>query len=61
MHLGPEDVIVAIEVSLVDNLVTDNIEILIDKIEQKVIEVIPYVNPSKIYVELKDDKSLTRL
>jgi len=61
MHLGPEDVIVAIEVSLVDNLVTDNIEILIDKIEQKVIEVIPYVNPSKIYVELQDDKSLTRL
>ncbi|MGB9169380.1 MAG: cation diffusion facilitator family transporter [Nitrososphaeraceae archaeon] len=61
MHLGPEDVIVAIEVSLVDNLVTDNIEILIDKIEQKVIEVIPYINPSKIYVELQDDKSLTRL
>lgn len=61
MHLGPEDVIVAIEVSLVDNLVTDNIEILIDKIEQKVIEVIPYVNPSKIYVELQDDKSLNKL
>jgi len=61
MHLGPEDVIVAIEVSIVDNLLTDNIEILIDKIEQKVIEVIPYVNPSKIYVELQDDKSLTRL
>lgn len=61
MHLGPEDVIVAIEVSLVDNLVTDNIEILIDKIEQKVIEVIPYINPSKIYVELQDDKSLNKL
>ena len=61
MHLGPEDVIVAIEVSIVDNLLTDNIEILIDKIEQKVIEVIPYVNPSKIYVELQDDRSLTRL
>lgn len=61
MHLGPEDVIVAIEVSLVDNLVTDNIEILIDKIEQKVIQVIPYVNPSKIYVELQDDKSLNKL
>jgi divalent metal cation (Fe/Co/Zn/Cd) transporter len=58
MHLGPEDVIVAIEVSMVDNLITDNIEILIGKIEQKVVEVIPYVNRSKIYVELKDDKIL---
>lgn len=56
MYLGPEDVIVAIEVSMADNLVTDNIEILISKIEQQVVEILPYVNRSKIYVELKDDK-----
>ena len=61
MHLAPEDVIVAIEVSLVDNLITDNIEILIDKIEGKVKEVIPYVNPTKIYVELQDDKYLRKV
>jgi len=55
MHLAPEDVLIAIEVSLVDNLDTDSIETIIDKIEGKVKEVIPYAIPSKIYVELERD------
>ena len=50
-HLAPEDVIIAIEVSLVDDLNTDTIETIIDNIESKVKEVIPYATSSKIYVE----------
>ena len=56
MHLSPEDVLVAIEVHIVDGITTDNIELIIDKIEYKVKEVIPYVNLSKIYVELQTKK-----
>jgi cation diffusion facilitator family transporter len=57
MHLAPEDVLIAIEVSLVDNLDTDKIESVIDNIENKVREIIPYVNLSKIYVEPERDNS----
>lgn len=57
MHLAPEDVLIAIEVSLVDNLDTDKIEIVIDNIENKIREIIPYVNLSKIYVEPEQDNS----
>ncbi|MRN41537.1 MAG: hypothetical protein FIO02_10905 [Nitrosopumilales archaeon] len=39
-----------------DGLYTDKIELLIDKIKQKVTEAIPYVNPVKIYVELERDR-----
>ncbi len=53
MHLAPEDVIIAIEVSLVDDLNTDVIESIIDNIESKVKQVIPYATSSKIYVELE--------
>jgi divalent metal cation (Fe/Co/Zn/Cd) transporter len=53
MHLAPEDVLVAIEVSLVDKLDTDPIESLIDNIENKIKQVIPYAVSSKIYVELE--------
>ena len=55
MHLAPDDVLIAIEVNLVDNLDTDNIESLIDNIENKVREIIPYANLSKIYVEIEQD------
>jgi hypothetical protein len=34
---------------------TDKIESVIDTIEQKVKEAIPYVNPSKVYVEIRQD------
>ena len=55
MYLAPEDVLIAIEVSLADNLDTDRIESVIDKIESKVREVIHYAMPSKISVELERD------
>ena len=57
MYLAPEDVLIAIEVSLVDNLDTDSIESVIDNIENKVREIIPYADPSKIYVEPERDSS----
>ncbi|HZD35795.1 MAG TPA: cation diffusion facilitator family transporter [Nitrososphaeraceae archaeon] len=53
MHLAPKDVLIAIEVNLVDDLITDNIESVIDEIEQKIKEVLPYVNLSKIYIEVE--------
>ena len=56
MHLAPEDVLIALEVSLVDNLDTDTIESVIDNIENKVKQVIPYAVSSKIYVELERAK-----
>lgn len=56
MHLAPEDVLIAMEVSLIDNLDTDTIELVIDKIENKVKDVIPYAVSSKIYVELERPK-----
>jgi hypothetical protein len=40
---------------LADNLDTDRIESVIDNIESKVREVIPYAMPSKISVELERD------
>jgi len=59
MHLAAEDVLIAIEVNLVDNLDTDEIESIIDKIENKVKEVIPYAASSKIYVELETVVDIT--
>jgi cation diffusion facilitator family transporter len=56
MHFAPEDVLVTIEVNLVDGLDTDKIESIIDNIEQKVKQAIPYINPAKVYVEVEQDK-----
>jgi cation diffusion facilitator family transporter len=56
MHLAPEDVLIAIEVSLSDDLSTDAIESIIDNIESKVKQAIPYTTSSKIYVELERAK-----
>jgi cation diffusion facilitator family transporter len=55
MHFSPEDVLVAMEVNLKDGLDTDKIELVIDKIEQQVKQVLPNMNPSKIYIELEQD------
>ena len=54
MHFAPEDILVAMEVNLVDGMDTDRIESVIDSIEHRVKEVIPYVNPSKIYIEVEE-------
>ena len=59
MHLAPQDVLVAMEVNLKDGLDTDKIEIVIDQIEQKVKLALPYVNMSKIYIELEQDSCPT--
>jgi hypothetical protein len=56
MHLAPQDVLVTIEVNLIDGLDTDRIETVIDNIEQKVKQAIPYVNPAKVFVELEREK-----
>lgn len=56
MHFAPEDVLIAIEVSLVEDLNTDAIELVIDHIENKVKQVIPYAISSKIYVEVERSK-----
>jgi cation diffusion facilitator family transporter len=56
MHLAPQDVLVTIEVNLIDGLDTDKIEAIIDNIEQKVKQAIPYVNPAKVFVELERDR-----
>ncbi len=56
MHFASEDVLIAIEVSLIDDLNTDAIESIIDTIESKVKHVIPYAISSKIYVELERAK-----
>ena len=55
MHFAAEDVLVAIEVSLIENLHTEAIESSIDNIENKIKEAIPYVNTSKIYIELTQE------
>jgi cation diffusion facilitator family transporter len=55
MHFAPEDVLIAIEVSLIENLSTVTIESVIDTIENKIKEAVPYVNQSKIYVELAQE------
>ena len=52
MHLAPEDVLIAIEVCLIENLNTVTIESVIDDIENKIRDAIPYANQSKIYVEI---------
>lgn len=52
MHLAAEDVLIVIEVSLIENLSTVAIESIIDDIEKKIKEAIPYTDRSKIYVEL---------
>jgi divalent metal cation (Fe/Co/Zn/Cd) transporter len=56
MHLAPQDVLVTIEVNLVDGLDTDKIESVIDNIEHKVKQALPYVNPGRVYVELERDR-----
>lgn len=49
MHLGPDDVLVNLNVNFVDGLTTDQVEEAIDKVEKAVQEVLPSVK--KIFVE----------
>jgi cation diffusion facilitator family transporter len=56
MHLGPEDILVGVQVNLVNNLDTDKIETLTDAIEQKIMQVIPNTNREHIFVELERER-----
>ena len=51
MHLGPNDILVNIDVEFVDHLSTDEVEAAIDRIESRVKEAVPAV--TKIYIEAK--------
>ncbi len=55
MHFGPNDVLVAMEVSIVDNINTDQIEQVIDTIEERIKSVLNIGTLSKIYVEVERD------
>ena len=51
MHLGPDDILVNIDVEFVDGLSTDELETAIDRIESRVKEAVPAA--TKIYIEAK--------
>lgn len=53
MHLSPYDVLVGIQVNLADGLETDQIETVTDKIEAKIMEVLPNANKNHIFVEIE--------
>ena len=50
MHLAPDDALIAIEVSLIENLNTNSIESVIAAIEAKITNAVSYANPSKLYM-----------
>jgi len=49
MHLGPNDILVNIEVEFVDDLSTDEVEKAVDRIESRIKQAVPEV--TKIYIE----------
>jgi len=53
MHLSPNDVLVGVQVNLVDGLETDQIETVTDKVEIKIMEILPYANRNHIFVEIE--------
>jgi cation diffusion facilitator family transporter len=53
MHLSPNDVLVGIQVNLIDGLETDQIETVTDKIEVKIMEILPNANRNHIFVEIE--------
>lgn len=53
MHLGPNDVLIGIQVNLIDGLDTDKIELVTDKVEKAIMEIIPNLNRQHIFVEIE--------
>jgi divalent metal cation (Fe/Co/Zn/Cd) transporter len=51
MHLGPDDILLNIDVEFVDHLSTDELEATINRIESRIKEVVP--TATKIYIEAK--------
>lgn len=56
MHLGPEDILVGVQVNLIDGLDTDRIETVTDTIEQKIMQIIPNTNRDHIFVEIERER-----
>lgn len=54
MHLGPDDVLVNLNINFVDGLTTDQVEEAIDKVEKAVQEVVPSVK--RIFVEAESPR-----
>ena len=53
MHLSPTIIIVGIEVNLIDNLTTDEIETVTDVIEQEIMKILPDSKKEYIFVEIE--------
>ena len=49
MHLGPDDILVAVDLNLKDNLTTDQVEAVVDLIEERIRQVVPQAR--RIFVE----------
>jgi cation diffusion facilitator family transporter len=56
MHLGPEEILVGVQVNLIDSLDTNKIEVVTDIIEQKIMQIIPNTNRDYIFVEIEHDR-----
>ncbi|HEY8110510.1 MAG: cation diffusion facilitator family transporter [Nitrososphaerales archaeon] len=56
MHLGPEDILIGIQVNLIDNLDTDKIELVTDAVEQRIMEIVPKANREHIFVEIERER-----
>ena len=54
MHLGPEEVLVNINVAFIDGLETDAIEALVDRIENRIQQVVP--EAKQIFIEADTPK-----
>ncbi|UCE83140.1 MAG: cation transporter [Deltaproteobacteria bacterium] len=54
MHMGPNDILVNIEVEFVDDLSTDEVEAAVDRIESRIKQAVPAV--TKIYIEAQGVK-----
>lgn len=51
MYMGPEKLLVNLEVHLQDNLTTDEIEVLVDKIKESIKSQVPYVHHIQVELE----------
>jgi cation diffusion facilitator family transporter len=58
MHLGPEDILVNLDINFVDDLSTDQVEEAIDKVERAIQKQLPAVK--KISVEPESTKRISR-
>jgi len=58
MHLGPEDILVNLDINFANGLSTDQVEAAIDRVEQAIRKELPAVK--KIFVEAETRKRRSR-